>query len=605
MNEILEKFKKFVKLKELHITCYYKIKAFMRYCENNNIDFINITYEDYMDYILELKDRGLQNGTISNDMRAIRIFYKFLIENKMCREDILETIYRIKLLYIPFKVKSYIREEDLNDIIEMGMTFCYFIDPLKLKAILLFLFYTGLRRQEFLNLKRKDIDLDKLTVYVRGKTKNRMEREVPIPKRIANVVKQYFITYPEETNAFNYSNTQLTHLIKDLKCFAPKNINLTVHTLRHCVSEDSEILTEEGWKTYDKLRIEENIYTVNLNNLKTELKPIQHIYIYKYKGNLINVKNKQIDNLITKEHKNPLNICKKIKGKDIWLGWNLYSLSELNNIKSKRQVKFLLSGKFNGKFSIGIEKAGILGCILTDGNISKKQGIYQDITIHQSLSANKEKCDYIESLLKKANLKFSKNIQKPRINKFNGELFQMVVFRILKESQNWIFNWITENNKPKYKLLQLKYEELLSLYKSLMMCDGDLYNEFCDQDKEIIDFFRTLCHIIGYKTNLTYKNKWRTYISKKQTYTMHDTKVDKVYYNGIVWCPETENGTFYIKRKEKIFITGNSYGRMLARKDVNIRVAQKLLGHKNVHSTLVYFDVEIEDAKKTYWEKIK
>jgi hypothetical protein len=35
--------------------------------------------------------------------------------------------------------------------------------------------------------------------------------------------------------------------------------------------------------------------------------------------------------------------------------------------------------------------------------------------------------------------------------------------------------------------------------------------------------------------------------------------IPTIEYTGLVWCPETEYGSFVCKRNDKIFITGNSY----------------------------------------------
>ena len=37
-------------------------------------------------------------------------------------------------------------------------------------------------------------------------------------------------------------------------------------------------------------------------------------------------------------------------------------------------------------------------------------------------------------------------------------------------------------------------------------------------------------------------------------------KKNWIDYNGIIWCPQTNNGTWIARRNGTIFITGNSYG---------------------------------------------
>jgi integrase len=180
-----------------------------------------------------LRDYNYENGTINNTIKSIRFFYRWLIDRGLYKAEKLEDILKIKLLKEPIRVHEYIDEGELKDLISMGMSFCYFMDPYKLKTILLFMYYTGLRKQEIVNLKRENFDFDKMTVYVKGKTKNRREREVPITKKLVKIIKEYFNKDKEVKNAFNVTGAQLRHLIKDLQDFMPSGRRLTVHMFRH------------------------------------------------------------------------------------------------------------------------------------------------------------------------------------------------------------------------------------------------------------------------------------------------------------------------------------------------------------------------------------
>ena len=49
----------------------------------------------------------------------------------------------------------------------------------------------------------------------------------------------------------------------------------------------------------------------------------------------------------------------------------------------------------------------------------------------------------------------------------------------------------------------------------------------------------------------------------------------------------------------------HSMGNMLAEQGVDVRIAQKLLGHKDIQSTLIYYDPDINTIKKIYNERVK
>ena len=267
-------------------------------------------------------------------------------------------------------------------------------------------------------------------------------------------------------------------------------------------------------------------------------------------------------------------------------------------------LKHLISSSKIKGISIGKEKAFILGLIMTDGHISKGIKRSVDITISQSYSANKIKCDKIYSVLKNSNLKFSAHIQKEKINILNDQICQMQIFRIFKEDTSWIYDWLNINGTPKWKLLKLNYYELMEIFNAMMLADG-CNSEFCDQNYNIIEFFRVLCIFLGYNTTFdnginNKEKKLRTYISCRREWGVQKNEISKILYKGIVWCPQTNNGNFIAKRNGKIFITGNSFCRMLVEKEIGIRVAQKLLGHKNMASTQIYYDVDDKIARKIY-----
>jgi len=375
------------------------------------------------------------------------------------------------------------------------------------------------------------------------------------------------------------------------------------HLLRHCVSEDVEILTKEGWKTYKQLKPHEEIYTLNLENNLIELKPIKNIYKYKLKGKLNSIKNKYVNCLFTDEHKFVVKKRGEINKKSFWKEWELLSWEKIPT-----QFKIRLSGiKEKGK-SIGLEKAGILGWILSDGSIHQRHNKDNDcsISISQSLSANKEKCDYIEQLLKMSDTPYSKIIEKPKVNNFNGKIYQMVVFHILKggnhsrkkkgKNHEWIFEFINKNRTPKWKLLELPNEELKEIYKCMMLGDGSRGIEYCNQNKKRIDFFRVLSHFIGKRTLLSKgilnqekgKEKYRTFICNREDCQIDKKHIGKENYKGIVWCPEVDNETFIAKSNEKIFITGNSRASHLLDIGAEVKDIQNYLGHSKLATTEIY-----------------
>ena len=108
--------------------------------------------------------------------------------------------------------------------------------PEKVRAVLFFMYYTGISIKEFLHLKRRDIDLWKARVTVG-------DRRIRIPsgklRGITGYLRIYFKSEPETTNAFNMTYRQIEWLIYRMNEFMPASMHITPHALRHC--RDGEI----------------------------------------------------------------------------------------------------------------------------------------------------------------------------------------------------------------------------------------------------------------------------------------------------------------------------------------------------------------------------
>ena len=232
-SDILTQFQTHLKIKDYSCIYYNSIQKFFKYTSDNNISIENITYENVIQYLLYLKENKYSNGYINNLINALRFFYKSLLERGTVTQELLDkTVFKIKQLKTPRIKKDYITREELDDMIEMSLTFFTWIDIYKLKAILFTLFYTGLRKAEFTNLKRQDIDLKENVLIVRIPTKNKIERQVPFTKTVSKMMNDYFTIEGEEINAFNITKGQLTYLIGQLEQFLPDK-KLTIHTFRH------------------------------------------------------------------------------------------------------------------------------------------------------------------------------------------------------------------------------------------------------------------------------------------------------------------------------------------------------------------------------------
>ena len=106
-----------------------------------------------------------------------------------------------------------------------------FSNSLKVKAILYFMFYTGVRQSEMFPIQRKDIDLKACVAKVYEK-KTKKERLAVFPSRITSLLQDYFDFCPETKNAFNIGKHSIAYIFRALKPFFPK-IRLHPHLFRN------------------------------------------------------------------------------------------------------------------------------------------------------------------------------------------------------------------------------------------------------------------------------------------------------------------------------------------------------------------------------------
>lgn len=145
--------------------------------------------------------------------------------------EFLGTEISIKYKTINESIHDYITEKYLLETFLPAITKT-FRKQMQLSVLFRFLFYTGLRKNELLNLKRDDINFIEKYVTVRN-TKGKKDRNVPFPDKICAEMTVYFTANPETQNAFNISIHDINRYIKiinDKKIF-DRRIHL--HLFRH------------------------------------------------------------------------------------------------------------------------------------------------------------------------------------------------------------------------------------------------------------------------------------------------------------------------------------------------------------------------------------
>lgn len=81
------------------------------------------------------------------------------------------------------------------------------------------------------------------------------------------------------------------------------NMNIPTRVGFQCMSEDTEILANDGWKKYNQVKKGDIIATFNIEKEYIEYLPVKKVFAKKYKGKMFSLKNKLTDQFISPKHR--------------------------------------------------------------------------------------------------------------------------------------------------------------------------------------------------------------------------------------------------------------------------------------------------------------
>ncbi len=236
-KDFLKSFCEFLKKEKgasLHtIRAYRKdVEGFLDFLKKNySISVENTKPLHIRAFLVSLKN--LKKSSSFRKISAIRTFFNYLIyegKTEVNPASLIEMRGRER------KLPSFLSVEEVFSILDSEVV----MESKRDRAILEFLYDTGLRISELLSLRLKDIDLKERVVLVKGKRGK--ERIVPVGKKAVRAVEEYLCerneTNPESFLFWGRNNKPLSdrtvrRLVKkySILCGIPKRV--TPHTMRH------------------------------------------------------------------------------------------------------------------------------------------------------------------------------------------------------------------------------------------------------------------------------------------------------------------------------------------------------------------------------------
>ena len=156
------------------INSYTKdLKEYIKFLEDNNIDFNDATHYTIRDYFASLKNKKLKNATTSRHLSSIKKFYKYLIRNGYSDKT---RIINMKSPKREEHIAKFLSLNDIDKILEIDDENDFTIIRDKMMAI--FMYAIGLRASELISIKLNMMHKGSTTLRILGKGSK--VREIPL-----------------------------------------------------------------------------------------------------------------------------------------------------------------------------------------------------------------------------------------------------------------------------------------------------------------------------------------------------------------------------------------------------------------------------------------
>ena len=163
------------------------LSQFLTFSEKyeNNRKLSSIDNKTIRAWIIELSTKNLSNKSINRKIASIKSFFKFLIKRQIIKKNP-STL--VKSLKAKQTLPLFLKEKDLVGLFKT-INLSNTLDETRSDLILELLYGTGIRINELINLKSKNLDLIRNEIKVLGKRNK--ERILPINQNIVSKAKLY------------------------------------------------------------------------------------------------------------------------------------------------------------------------------------------------------------------------------------------------------------------------------------------------------------------------------------------------------------------------------------------------------------------------------
>ncbi len=330
----------------------------------------------------------------------------------------------------------------------------------------------------------------------------------------------------------------------------------------NCFDSKTELLTTNGWKKYNEIKENEEIFSYNLIDDKIEKENINRKIVQNYDGEVISFEGRNLDFVVTPNH---VMLFRTFNRNTKYANYGTWLIRQEEAINMPIATTMISRcAIYQGQKEINEDLLKIIAWIIAEG-WPHGNGYY----ISQSPNSpySKEIREALKNFCTKKNYSFSENLYDK-----SGSL--SIWFYINTKASKEIKKYLDHYKSIPNWVFDLKIDQRLTFIKTLMKGDGSFSKAqryFKQRNKDTLDKFLSLCVISGISAQLS-NNKFKDKIGNKiypscQRINIRDDMWvggekgiawQKDNYKGIVWCVETKNGFIITRRNGKPLISHNS-----------------------------------------------
>ena len=312
-----------------------------------------------------------------------------------------------------------------------------------------------------------------------------------------------------------------------------------------CVPTDTEVLSVNGFKKFNELKEGDLIYTWNEGKL--ELNPVRKVVQKPFKGKLHAYTTRNYNQTVTPEHRMLIRLHNSQET-------TIRHSEEIFDAKTPYALPVAFKASALDNPNLNDDLIMLAAMVYTDGSFDYRGDTIHKVTIIKS--PNRYGNDELKSILAALNLEYT-------LTEKNGEFGPTNIYTLYGDAARFIESLCGSKEKIDDKFLTMSMDQANLFLNTWAAFDGDEDKRKCQYDNETIrDQLQQIALIAGYCSYIVHKNlpsgKTTNYVKIRQTNSVYPTERTEIEYDGIVWCPNVENGTAVFRKDGMVYISGQS-----------------------------------------------